>query len=293
MMILLGICIGVPLLVLYPFMFFGQIFNSRMAFHLVKDIEDYRTCDKDYVRFIVDEPKKNIALHKFYIWNVTNPADVMQKGYKPLLVESGPYGYEKKTYKYDVSFDTNSSSTTVSFKEYSVLEEVSNQEACERMYYRMGNADVALEDPCADGACYCQSHSDIVTVVNPLFLKLLYEESPAEVLALFSVEVFSTIKDLLLGPFLEAVNAYLVNRAYQEIYEFRRYYQGGVLLESAFKNITSRESFNATSTFTGYFREGYTGTTAVGSAATICSAFFFGQKELLLSNVHCCGYHTY
>ena len=263
-MILLSICIGVPLLVLYPFMFFGQIFNSRLSFHLSVDIEDYKTCDKDYEKFIVDEPRKNIALHKFYIWNVTNPADVMQKGYKPLMVEAGPYAYEKKTYKYDVSFDTNSSSTTVSFKEYSVLEEVTNQVACERMYYRMGNADVTLTDPCADGACLCQSHSDIVTVVNPLFLKLLYEESPAAVLALFSVEVFSTIKDLLLGPFLEAVNAYLVNRAYQEIYEFRRYYHGGTLLQIEAKNITSREDFNASSTFIGYFRNVYTGDKSCG-----------------------------
>ena len=70
--------------------------------------------------FISDEPSPELNLMTFYIYNITNPADTIQRGFKPRLVETGPYGYSKATYKYDILFDAVNPDL-VTFKEYSIL----------------------------------------------------------------------------------------------------------------------------------------------------------------------------
>lgn len=237
-MILFGLVFAIPLVLIYPQQFSKVIFNSRMAYHLIIDSEDYFTCDKDYINFIIDEPRENLALYNFYVFNVTNSIDVITRGYKPYIKETGPYGYRKLTYKYDVSF-SDDFSRSVSFKEYNRLEYIPPHKGkyCRDMYFRMERAFSDLTDPCLSGMCDCHDHDSIVTIINPLFLKLIWEDSPHKVLALFSVEVFQTIKDYLEGPFVKAAKLHLVNKALNEIYILRQTFQVYSLLDVTFSYI--------------------------------------------------------
>ena len=40
----------------------------------------------------------------FWVWNVTNAQFVISRGYKPQVVETGPYGYKKRTIN-NISYD--------------------------------------------------------------------------------------------------------------------------------------------------------------------------------------------
>ena len=46
---------------------------------------------------------------------------MFDRGYKPAVVEVGPFGFEKFTYKYDITFGSDDEDSYVSYKEYSVL----------------------------------------------------------------------------------------------------------------------------------------------------------------------------
>lgn len=135
-------------------------------------------------------------------------------------IQVGPYAYKKKTYKYDVTFDPIDSST-VSFKEYILLEAVTDTSVCAAMYHIMGSDFQSLDNPCDNGACNCRDPNEVLTIVNPLFEKLIWQESAQELVARFSSAVFSTIEALMLGEFITAVKAQLVHVAYQEIFFFR------------------------------------------------------------------------
>lgn len=93
---------------------------------------------------------------------------------------------------------------------------------CKRMYYRMDRATVTLgADPCADGSCDCQPYDATLTIINPLFLKLVTQENPFSILAYYSADVFKEIKSLIENDFVKAVRAHLVTVALQEVYVFR------------------------------------------------------------------------
>jgi hypothetical protein len=51
------------------------------------------------------------------------------------MTETGPYGFVKYTYKYDVSFDSLKRSNEVTFKEYSILREPTDSVSCEVQYF--------------------------------------------------------------------------------------------------------------------------------------------------------------
>ncbi|CAM9935093.1 unnamed protein product, partial [Choristocarpus tenellus] len=62
-------------------------------------------------------------LHSFYVWHISNPAEIMEQGFKPKLRETGPFGYVKKTTKYDVRFSSDDS-RTVTFRQWTYFEPV-------------------------------------------------------------------------------------------------------------------------------------------------------------------------
>lgn len=74
----------------------------------------------DYKNFVINQPSEETSLLSIYLFNVTNAADVFERGYKPNVKEVGPFGFNKYTYKYDVNFDTDSEDT-VAYKEYNIL----------------------------------------------------------------------------------------------------------------------------------------------------------------------------
>jgi len=231
-LMVLGLSFLVSLLYVYPQKFSKIIFDSRLAFNLMVDVEDYWTCTKQYDAFVVDEPSADIKLFAFFVFNVTNTLTVIQRGFKPIMVELGPYGYLMHSYKYDVYFEPEGS-TTISFKEYNVLRQAPVL-ACQRMYYRMDKEGLADGDPCLLKECTCQDTSDIVTIINPLYAKVLKEESSNSMISQYAVEIFQTMKDMLEINFVESVKAHMVPSAYEELYIVRRRMQTQTLLNISF-----------------------------------------------------------
>jgi hypothetical protein len=251
-MIVLGLSFLVSLLYVYPQIFSKIIFDSRLAFNLIVDVEDYWTCTKQFDEFVVDEPNGDIKLFAFYVFNITNTLTVIQRGFKPQVVELGPYGYLMHSYKYDVHFEEEGS-RSISFKEYNILKKAPNK-ACERMFFRMDKDSLGEGDPCLDIDCSCQDTSDYVTIINPLYAKVLKEETSNSMISQYAEEIFSTMKSLLENDFVEAVKAHLVPNAYEEIYIVRRRMQLQTLLSTEFdfmkQNLTDAEmniNFLATS----------------------------------------------
>ena len=223
---------------LWPQKLSAEIFNSRLAYHIILDIEDLWTCDKDYTRFLVDEPTVEEAVITFYLFNISNADDIIQRGYKPKISEVGPYSYRKKTYKYDVFFDPVDS-LYVTFKEYLLLEEVTDPGACPQTYFRMGRGDLASYDLCVNGNCDCRSSNETLTLLNPLFIKTINDESTHSLMAQFSSEVFEKIRGFLEVDFVAAVKSWLIPQAYLEIFQFRTQMQFATILEGIVNNQTA------------------------------------------------------
>ena len=203
------------------------------------DVNHYYTCDKDYESFVYNEPNPVDAMYQLYVFNVTNTYDVIQKGSKPLVQEIGPFGFRKNVYKYDINFVDTDNSPDVDFKEFNVLEEVDDPIRCENMYYAL-EKDYGESDPCSGGSCKCKDLDQPVTVINPLFQKVLEEDTTKDLLAYYAVDVFTEIKRLLDGPFVEAVLAQMVHKAYKEIFLFRAYMQSGVVLKDAYASLLNQ-----------------------------------------------------
>lgn len=243
-LMLFGVVSCFCLVLIWPQSYIINVFNSKLAYHLILDVEDYFTCNQDYQNFVVDEPDARYAMLSTFIFNVSNTYDVLTRGNKPELVETGPYGFVKYTYKYDISFSDPVESTTVTFKEFSVLQPVEDPNACEAMYFRM-DRDYLEATACPGDTCKCKSYDSLVTIVNPLLLKLLHEESASEIIGQHAVEVFSEIKRIMEEPFTEAVRAHLVPRALKEIYQFRTQMQMGYIVQdsvnSLLRNYTLRQ----------------------------------------------------
>ena len=162
-MIIIGFSFLTSLVVFYPQLYLRTVFDSRLAYHLVYDKDDYLNCDKDYRDFIYDEPSREEALVQFYVFNITNPLDVISRGFKPRVKQLGPYAYQKYTYKYNVTFDPTDDST-MSFKEYVTYKDIPlgdlpDRETCRRMYYRMGRA---ASGTWPTSTCICPCHPGVL-----------------------------------------------------------------------------------------------------------------------------------
>ncbi|RYG70160.1 hypothetical protein EON64_00895 [archaeon] len=230
-LMIFGVSFIFSLVILWPQSLLVDIFNERLTYHLMLDNEDYFTCDQQYQDFVVDRPTEDFQMLSFYVFNVSNAYEVIERGDQPVVTETGPYAFVKYTYKYDILF--NDEDNTITYKEFSYLNEITDPDACEKMFYRL-EKDYVQNDPCADSKCLCKDIDSIITIVNPLFLKILWEDTAFDLLALYSVEVFQTQKQLLNGPFLEAVRGHMVSRAYKEIYLFRIDMAVGQMLITAY-----------------------------------------------------------
>eukprot|EP00981_Chlorochromonas_danica_P001023 scaffold233_cov174-Ochromonas_danica.AAC.63 len=124
--IIFGTCFAFSLILLWPQSLLVTIFNSRLAYKVILDNEDYYTCDKDFISFVVDEPTADYAMLSFYVFNYSNAYEVMESGDLPVATETGPYGFVKNSYRYDVVFPGNDSTTLV-YKEFSYLTPIMDQ----------------------------------------------------------------------------------------------------------------------------------------------------------------------
>lgn len=219
-LLIVGISSFLCLFVVWPQIFSAIVFDSRLSNYVITDIEDYWTCTDHYNNFVIDKPSQDIRLFSFYVFNISNTFTTMQRGFKPTMVETGPYAYELSSVKYEVYFEPDDSST-VSYKEYTTLKAVTDKEACKRMYYRMDKNDLLENDPCLTSDCTCKDPTSMVTIINPLFAKFITEEGSNMLLARYSSEVFSYMKSFYTTEFVEATKAHLVQAAFEEIYVFR------------------------------------------------------------------------
>ena len=236
-LIVVGLSFFFSLVLFWPQKYASDVFNSRLSYHIITDTSDYQTCNLDYRNFIVDEATVHDSMTSFYLFNVTNVPEVIQRGYKPALQEVGPYGYKKSTYKYNVTFDPTDDSQ-ISFQEYVELKSTENNPiSCANTFFRMGRADGSVLNPCLGGLCDCNSEEQNVTVVNPLFLRTLKEESAPKIMGQLSGELFQEAKKLLENDFIVAVKAFTVQTAMQEIYLFRLYMQLELLLNTSFNSL--------------------------------------------------------
>lgn len=225
------------LVLIWPQIYSIQVFNSKAAYKLIIDVEDYFTCNEDYKKFVIDEPDSSYSMFSIYVFGVGNAADVFQRGAKPVMTETGPFGFLRHSYRYEISFDDPIRSETVSFKEFSVLLELSDVDLCEDMFYRTGR-DSLLVNPCTNDRCKCKDYDTLLTIVNPMFLKLQWSDSTSDLMAYYSVEVFSEVKALLEDPFTEAVRAHLVSSGLKEVYSFRAQMQMGLVMNTAMSDLS-------------------------------------------------------
>ena len=72
--------------------------------------------DDDYDEWKSNDYSGAVPIYtKFYMWNLTNPAETLQ-GSKPIFSELGPYTFREYSYKYNVKFDDDNDE--VSFNSY-------------------------------------------------------------------------------------------------------------------------------------------------------------------------------
>ena len=105
------------------------------------------TGNPNYDEWISNEYPGAIPMYrKFYLWNLTNPSEVL-KGDKPEYEEIGQYIYREYTTKYNVSFSPNWEEVT--YKQYPTY---------------------IFEPEMSDSSC---SPDDLITNINPAYLGVL------------------------------------------------------------------------------------------------------------------------
>lgn len=190
-LILLGAVLLTVLTLVWSQFLFPLIFNSRLLYRLILDKEGYSTCSNDFKNFVINNDSPYTSIFSFYIFNVSNPSNVIQRGDRPFLQETGPFSFHMETVKYDIGFNLQAESTT-SYKEYSTLDILpSTSNACKRQFLQDSVSCVGAS------ACKCHSDNRTVTVVNPLFAKTLWTEGGTSIIAHLAGEVFTEIKQLL------------------------------------------------------------------------------------------------
>jgi hypothetical protein len=189
--IVVGSILLLTLVLLWSQYLFPLIFNSRLLFHLIIDRDDYATCSSDFQKFILNDDSPSTATLSFYFFNISNPADVVQRGERPHTTQVGPYAYSLRQSKYEIGFDVKDQST-LSYKEASTWTVLpAGSDACRRKF--LGDS-VSCSDP---SNCVCQSEDDVVTVINPLFAKTLWTEGGTQMVSYLSQEVFFNIRSIL------------------------------------------------------------------------------------------------
>jgi hypothetical protein len=178
------------LTILWSQYLFPLLFNSRLLFYLTVNKDSYATCDNSFASFTHNADTTETSVFSFYVFNITNPGSIIQRGERPNVIEMGPYSFSMSRNKYDLSFDLQQPAS-ISFKEYSNLTHIPpSSDACRRLY---------MEDSvvCDADNCICKDLDETVTVVNPLFAKTLWQDGGSTMISYLSQEVYGNIKRTL------------------------------------------------------------------------------------------------
>ncbi|MFX1309822.1 MAG: hypothetical protein ACFE8C_09010 [Promethearchaeota archaeon] len=166
----------------------GFLLNSFILSEIDKGIAE-QICipiptDSGYNEWISNDYPGAIPMYRrFYLWNLTNPSEVLN-GYKPEYMEIGPYVYREYTTKYDVNFSSNWEEVT--YKQYPTY---------------------IFEPEMSDSSC---SPDDQITNINPAYLgvlelagteenliKVMFPKVLLEVKEMFGQELNITLRELL------------------------------------------------------------------------------------------------
>lgn len=230
--LLLGRCLVLEGLVLLAItsliwgqLLFPAVLESKVAFEAVLDAQDQQAAAGTYEAWTGPSTSGGESRMSLYrLWHVRNPADVVELGFKPQLEERGPYGYLPRETKYDVEFSESDDSRTVNYKQWRWLEAPASAEDCRELLFNMGEAPLRLNAlDCTGDDCLClDAAEDVVTVVNPPFLRLMEEDGPSGLLAALSQEAFATIHTGMTVDFVNAVRGVYLPQLVESAFQFRR-----------------------------------------------------------------------
>ena len=255
---LAGLAIFLSMCVLWSQLLHPMIFDSTLSFTAVVDAQDQAAQSPSYTAFLNDlgaaetQLQAQYTLQSLYVWNVTNPQQVLQQGFKPEMHQVGPFGFVKKSAKYNVQFSADDGSATVSYRQWEYLDPVTNASACRPMHFRMGKANLDIGQlDCANSSnstCDCTPWSSAydssqkVTVVNAPLMRLLHEESPQALLAAFAQEAFASIQAELLTSFVTSVKSAFVPQRVDAAWRYRRATATAALLDRLLTQISASSS---------------------------------------------------
>lgn len=231
--------------VLWTQLLFPETFNSIVAFELILDAQDQEADDWTYKRFQVPRPEKGTTLHKFFIWHVLEPVDVLDsKGVGSLLdvEERGPYAVRQVRQRYDISFNGTDDSELVTYKEFDYFEPVGNPEYCRDMFQRtnLGLAAQSWDSSCpSDNCARCQDLDEEVTVINPHMVKMLQDYGPEHILAVLAQEAFHFTEVYLTEEFPKSVKAQKVETAFDSVFKYRKAVQTLRLVQDAYATVVA------------------------------------------------------
>ena len=234
-LIIIGVVLFVVMSLLWSQFLFPLAFNSSLLFQLTIEKNDYLTCSSEYLSFLNNTADASTSVFSFYLFNVSNTADVIQRGDRPVLNQTGPFSYEISHFKYDVSFDENVSSS-ITYSEYSTLTPIKQSNplkaSCSRSFL-----EESVDCSGRESDCNCHNQDETITVINPLFSKVLWQENGSTLNAYFAKDVFVSIKSILENEFVTAIEMTLVPRALQEIASFRLVMQAANLLQTSYNTL--------------------------------------------------------
>ncbi|CAM9544004.1 unnamed protein product [Phaeothamnion confervicola] len=235
-----GAVIIAAMAVLWSQVLYPHLLDSTVTMEAVVDAEDAAALDPTYSRWLrglyygEDEKLGEYALHSFNLWHVTNPAGVVEDGEYPDLTRIGPIGYVKHTNNYDVAFSQDDG-RRVSYKSWHYFEPSADASDCRDMYFRMDKAAMHINAvDCTNTTCDCVTDAQNVTVVNPPFLRLLEELTPAGMLSTLAQEGFARIRNGLTGSFVFSIKTTMLPLMLADRYRQRR---ASLVLESVLRDV--------------------------------------------------------
>ncbi|CAM9090652.1 unnamed protein product, partial [Laminaria digitata] len=247
--------------VLWSQLLYPMALNSKTLFEAILDANDQAALGSTYTKWLLglfsdeEELTAESSLNSIYLWHITNPSEILEQGFKPKLEEKGPFGYVKRTKKYDVNF-SDDDSDKVTYKSWTVYDPVEDNEDCTEMFFRMDKANLrqGILD-CDENTCDCVDDTQEVTVVNPLFLKLMQQYTPTGIMSTLAQEVFADIKDGMTVGFVRATKAYILPSVLNDVFRFRKaFLTADGVLRTLFSGISTS---NGTATAVSALRGSY------------------------------------
>jgi len=214
-------------------------FDSYIHFEVIVDRQDQDELHWTYLNFQHRERESQTSLYSVYLFNVLNPREIMEDGYKPKITEQGPYGYVKHVHRYDITFSENDSEY-VSYKQYSYFTSTPSLKDCHTMFFRMDLADYSSQrEDCPSDKCYCRNDTETATITNPKFFQVLERMKPDGISGLVSRQLFKDVEDSFVNEFLDSVFAHFIPEFFENVYSYRNAVNVKTILSDLINNLVA------------------------------------------------------